>query len=267
MNRVASRATVYRRMLVGLVIAVAAIDTSAATEMAAAPPCQESSPQPAYAPLGAPPNVQIWKNQSLADFPARAACVGWSTPTFQLLIAVAGIFENPDGAGDLLTRFGAVSTLMSVRYWSTTDQSWRPLVLSATALTRKVATQSRADFTSAELKNGKDLYFAQADSRGAGEVIYRMRVREDNPGRLVIETENVTSVRWLALTLLKAGGLHSVYFIEERSPGIWSYYSLTRIAENGWRIAGHEKSYINRVVALYRHIAGIATDLEPPPSR
>jgi hypothetical protein len=36
---------------------------------------------------------------------------------------------------------------------------------------------SRADFTSAELEGGKDVYLAQADSRGTSEVMYRMRVR------------------------------------------------------------------------------------------
>jgi hypothetical protein len=261
------RTFALRWTLVALVISVTGIAISAAAEMAVTPPCERSTPQPGYAPVGAPPNVQIWKDQSLAGFPAHVSCVGWSTSKFQLLIAVAGTFRNSEGARALLSRFGAVSTLLSVRYWSTTDQSWRPLVLSATALTGKLASQTRGDFTSAELEGGKDVYLAQADSRGAGAVIYRMWVRESKPNGFIIETENVTPVRWLALTLLKPGGLHSVYFIEQRSPGIWSYYSLTRIAESSWLIAGHERSYINRVVALYRHIAGIPTDLEPPPAR
>jgi hypothetical protein len=91
-----------------------------------------------------------------------------------------------------------------------------------------------------------------------------MRVRESNPTRLVIETENVTAVRWFAMTLLKPGGLRALYFFRERSPGVWTYHALTRIAEGSWLISGHDNSYINRVVALYRHIAGIPTDLEPP---
>jgi hypothetical protein len=254
-------------MLFGFVILSPGIAISAPTETSARPPCEGSTPQPGYAPVGAPPNVQIWKDQRTAGFPARASCVGWSTPNFRMLIAVAGTFQNPDGALGLLSRFGAVSTLLSVRYWSITDQSWRPLVLSASALTGMEASRTRADFTSAELEGGKDVYLAQADSRGAGEVIYRMRVRESKPNGFVIETENVTPVRWLSLTLLKPGGLRSVYFIEQHSPGIWSYYSLTRIAESNWLITGHERSYINRVVALYRHIANIPTDLEPPPAR
>jgi hypothetical protein len=266
MITVSARAILLRQMLVGLMMAATGVAISAAAEVAAMPPCEGPPSQPAYAPAGAPPNVQIWKNQSLADYAARASCVGWSTAKFHMLIVVAGTFAASDGVDTLLKRFGAVSTLLSVRYWSTTDQRWRPLVLSATALAGPNSSQTRADFTSAELESGNYVYLAQTDSRGAGEVIYRMRVRESKRGRFVLETENVTSIRWLALTLLKPGDLRSVYFIEERSPGIWSYYSLTRVEENGWLITGHENSYINRVVALYRHIAGIATDQEPPPA-
>jgi hypothetical protein len=67
--------------------------------------------------------------------------------------------------------------------------------------------------------------------------------------------------------LLKAGGLHALYVFEERSPGIWTYYSLTRIAEGSWLMSGHDNSYVNRVVAVFRHVIGIPTDLEPPAAR
>lgn len=181
-----------------------------------------------------------------------------------MIVSVAGSFENAGGARGILTRFGEVSKLLLVRYWSTTDQQWRPLVLAATALTTRDSGQPRNDFTDAELLSGQDVYFSQRDSRGAGEVVYRMRVRESTPARLVIETENVTAVRWLTMTLLKPGGLRASYFFRERSRGVWAYHSLTRIAEGSWLIAGHDSSYINRVVALYRYIVDIPTDLEPP---
>jgi hypothetical protein len=113
------RTLALRRMLVGFVILSPGAAISAQTEMSARPSCEGSTPQPGYAPVGAPPNVQIWKDQSRAGFPSRASC---------------------------------------------------------------------------------------------------------------------------ALILLKPGGLRSVYFIDQHSPGIWSYYSLTRIAESSWLIAGHEQS-------------------------
>jgi hypothetical protein len=263
--------SVTRRGLVLVMLAVAAVGArvpiGTGAEAPAAPPCDGTSPQPPYASIGTAPNVQMWKDQSLPEFPARAECLGWETPAFRTLIAVAGTLQTTDGADALLSRFGEISSLLLVRYWSTTDQTWRPLVLAAAALTQKVAGQARGDFTTAELKSGQDVYLSQRDSRGASEVIYRMRVRESTPDRFVIETENVTSVRLWALTLFKPGDLRSLYFIEQHSPDIWTYYGLTRIAGGSWLVAGHEKSYINRAVALFRHFAGIPTDLEPPPAK
>ena len=249
-----------------VVLAVAALSVMATisrAETSTFPPCDADLPPTSYAPVGAAPDIHIWKQQDFAKFP-QAACLGSSTLDLHMLVSVAGSFENAGGARGILTRFGEISKLLLVRYWSTTDQQWRPLVLAAAALTTRDSGQARKDFTNAELQSGQDVYFSQRDSRGAGEVIYRMRVRESNPARLVIETENVTPVRWFAMTLIKPGGLRALYFFRERSRGVWAYHSLTRIADASWLISGHENSYINRVVALYRHIVDIPTDLEPP---
>jgi hypothetical protein len=250
-----------------VVLAVAAwiaAGTISRADTFAYPPCDADLPPASYAPVGVAPAIQIWRQSSVAALPAAVSCLASSQPDLHMLVSVAGSFADPAGTQGILTRFGEVSKLLSVRYWSTTDQKWRPLVLTATALTTRDSGQPRQDFTNAELQNGQDVYFSQRESRGAGEVVYRMRVRESNTARLVIETENVTPVRWLAFTLLKPGGLRSSYSFRERSRGIWTYLGVTRIAEGSWLISGHENSYINRVVALYRHIVGIPTDLEPP---
>jgi len=247
-------------------LAAAALSVAATisrAETSTFPPCDADLPPASYAPVGAAPDIQIWKKQDFAKFP-QAACLGSSTLDLRMLVSVAGTFENVGGAHGILTRFGEVSKLLLVRYWSTTDQQWRPLVLAATALTTRDSGQPRKDFTNAELLSGQDVYLSQRDSRGAGEVVYRMRVRESSPARLVIETENVTAVRWFTVTLLAPGGLRALHFFRERSRGVWAYHSVTRIAQGSWLIAGHENSYINRVVALYRHIVDIPTDLEPP---
>lgn len=255
-------------VLVMVVAAIAAtVPIFAGAETPASPPCGGTSAQPPYAAIGAAPSVKMWKNQGLPRLPASGECFGWATPAFRTLIAVAGTFQNTSGADALLARFGGISRLLLARYWSTTDQTWRPLVLAATALTHEVAGQPREDFNIAELKSGENLYLSQRDSRGASEVIYRMRVLESMPDRFVIETENVTSIRLFALTMFKPGDLRSLYFIEQHSPGIWTYYGMTRISGGSWLVAGHEKSYINRAVALYRHFTGIPTDLEPPPAK
>ena len=256
-----------RRLRWSLVVPVLAMAGSAGAALPdapAVPPCSQSTPEPAYGPLGGAPNVRTWSDGRLADFPALAACVGWIEGDFRTLVATAGVFRAPGGTPAILSRFGAVSGLLLVRYWSTTDRAWLPLVTAATAMTSAVAGSARADFTSVELATGRDLYMSQRDNRSASDVLYRMRVRESSADRIVIETENVSPVRWWALTLFKPGALHSVYFLQLRSPDTWSYYALTKISDGSWLVSGHEKSYINRVVALYRHLAGVPTDLEPP---
>ena len=105
---------------------------------------------------------------------------------------------------------------------------------------------------------------SQRDNRSASDVIYRMRVRESSADHVVIETENVTAVRWWGMTLFKPGALQTAYFLDMLAPDTWSYYTLTKISDGSWLVAGHEKSYVNRVIALYRHLAGIPTDTEPP---
>jgi hypothetical protein len=262
---------IVRRVAVPVMLAVVTFGTAATgskgAEAPASPPCAGRAPQPPYPTLGAAPNVRIWKNQTLLQSRSRTECYGWATTTFRTLLAVAGTLQSTDGPDAVLSRFGRISGLLLVRYWSTTDQAWRPLVVTATALTQEVAGRARGDFTVAELKSGQDFYLSQRDSRGANEVIYRMRVRERTLTRFVIETQNVTPVRLWALTVFKPGNLRSLYFIEQYDPGIWRYYALTGVTDGSWLVAGHEKSYVNRAVALYRHFAGIPSDLEPPAAR
>jgi hypothetical protein len=231
------------------------------------PPCEGDMTQPPYAPVGAPPNVTIWEGTRRSASPALSSCLDWPSAQSRKLVAVAATFQAADGSETLISRFGDVSSLKLVRYWSTTEQAWRPLLLAATAVTSKTGDQPRANFTSTELESGQDVYLSQRDGRVASDVIYRMRLRVHEPDRLVIETENVTPMRWFTLTLFKPGDLRATYFLEHRSAGTWSYYALTTIASGNWFAAGHDKSYINRVVAMYRYLAGIPTDLEPPPAR
>jgi hypothetical protein len=89
----------------------------------------------------------------------------------------------------------------------------------------------RPDFALPELRGGKDLYFAQRDNRAAGDVIYRMQVREVSLTRLVIAIENVSPVRRFMLTLFNPGDLQSLHFLEREGPNIWSYYGLAWAGE------------------------------------
>ena len=111
------------------------------------------------------------------------------------------------------------------------------------------------------------MFFEQQDNL-FGNVAYRMRIRSASARRLVIEIENAAAVRYLTVTLFEPGQLQSAYFVEQEAPALWSYYAIARSSGRASALLpGHEVSAINRAVALYRHLAGIPGDREPPAAR
>ena len=257
-----------RTLLVVAIGVAAAFATAQASAGDAAPrlPCG-GAPVPAYAELGAQPNVL-----SLAGKAARAwtppSCSRWPPLEAEMVVAVAGSFRHDGGIDGLLTRIGAISTKKGVRYWSTTDGKWQPLLTDAFALSGPDASMRRADFSAAQVAAGQTLYHAQNDNRTAGDCVFRERVLVVEPERVMIESENVSPLRKLMLTLFEPGEMQSVYFIEKRAPGVWGFYVLTRLRMASSLLpAGSDASYINRSVALFRHIGGIPTDQDPPVAR
>jgi hypothetical protein len=233
-------------------------------ESAPHPPCA-SPPSPAYAEVGSLPAVRVWAGTDLGPDWVPAACTGWRPLAFRTLVAAAGRFRFSGLAEDLLARFAAVTALTTIRYWSVSDQRWENLVTSASALSGSDASTHRPDFRVNEMTAGAALYFVQNDNRSTNDVVYRLRVQEFGPDRLMIETENVSSVRYLLLPLAGPGDLQALYFLERQTSNKWGYYSLARTsASTSLLIGGHEASYINRAVALFRYIAGLPTDQEPP---
>jgi hypothetical protein len=230
------------------------------------PPCGVA-PLPPFAEPGTPPNVRAWSGPAAREW-QPPACSGWTTTGFDVVVALAGSFRFDGEVEDLLGRIGAISALKGIRYWSTTEKAWHPLVTEAYALNGSDAEQKRPDFAGAQLAKGQKLFFAQADNRSSGKTVYRLRVVAAELGRLVVETENVTAVKMAFLTMFGAGDLQSLYFLERRAPGVWGYYSLARARSASSMLpSGSEASYINRAAAYYRHFAGIPTDLEPPAAR
>ena len=185
-----------------------------------------------------------------------------------MLVAVAGSFKHEGEIDELLARIGAISAKGNVRYWSTTEKGWRPLVSEAFALSGPDVTLKRGDFNATQFAKGQSLHFAQGDNRSSGKTVYRDRVLVSDRDRLVVASENLTPVKKMFLTMFEAGDLQAIYFLERRSPGVWSYYSLmrTRMASS-FMPTGGDASYINRAVAFYRWVAGIPTDQEPPAAR
>jgi len=224
-------------------------------------PCGEG-PGPAYPQPGAPPITRVWATRDSGWVPP--SCTGWGELGYTTLVAIAATVRLPEGDEDLLRRIGAISELAGVRYWSSTHGRWQTLILGARALRGPSVSEERADFAPRELALGKDLYFRQEDNL-AGKAVYRLRVLDLAPDHVVFETENVTPIRYLFVTLFGPRELQSIYFLSRQSPHVWRYYNLSRTGAKASRLtSGHEASSLNRAVALFRHYAGIPTDQEPP---
>jgi hypothetical protein len=215
--------------------------------------------------------VKVWHDDDLKRLGREAPqCPGWGSLAHpQILLAMTGSFRFDGSADELVDRLGAISALRHIRYWSATKKMWRPLVSDASALSRLDPRARRSDFLAAEMIAGTDLYY-WVKHNWSSNIIYRMHVLEHNPTRTVVATENLSPYRFLLMTLFDPGALQSVAIVELVSPGVWGVSILTRAGEGASPLVlshlaiGHEASYVNSAAAIYRHLAGIRTDAEPP---
>lgn len=221
------------------------------------PPCG-TAPVPPFPGIADPPNVRLWHSEDLGADWRPPACTGWSDLAFDQMVGLAGRFRSPDDARSILARFGRISQLTRIRYWSVSHGACRNLIDEAFALAGPDADQRRRDFSAGELAAGRILYFFQDDNGPGAGAVYRLRVREVAPDRLIVETENVSAVRMLVVTLFQPGELRAWYVLERDVREVWSFYSLTGTTAAASPLAGgHEASYINRALALYGYIAGV----------
>ncbi len=228
------------------------------------PPCG-SEPSPPYPDLQHSPAIKVWDRSSLGRDWIPPACLGWSALGFTTLVSTVARF-HANGMEGLLQRIGNISGLTGIRYWSTTHQSWRTLIVSASALAGP-AGRGRPDFSAADLTPGSIRYFQQSDSL-SGKATYKMEMVSVTPDRLIFETENITGLHYMLLPLFPPHELQAIYFLERESPDIWRYYSIARTGKDASSLAaGHDASTINRAVAFFRYFAGIPTDQEPPAAR
>ena len=275
------RRALLLRILPGLTAGLAALAWAGVTKNVSAasplPADPDSAPQPpcggdvfpVYPEVDHAPAVEVWGREGLGAKWIPPPCTGWKDPGFATLVATAGRFRFPSGADGLLRRIGAISELRGVRYWSTTHQHWQTLIASAFALTGAAGSPHRKDFLAEELAPGRSLYFEQEDNL-TGKATYQLRVLSISPERMVFDTENITTMRYLFVPIFHPGEVQTIYFLDREQGDIWRCYSMTRTGPKASSLAtgaGHEASSINRAVALYRHLAGIPTDQEPPPAR
>lgn len=250
--------------LTAIALVVLPVLSAAARDPSPIPPCGVDV-SPVFPTPEEAPAIASWRGVELDRIRwVPPACTGWPAPSnSRLVVAIAASFRFEGDLQSLLARAGSISALRNVRYWSTTEQAWRPLALDAAALSDNDPKTRRPDFAASELTKGSQHYYWINDNR-SGSVVYRLRVLERDKDRVVLARENASPVRALAITLFEPGMLQSVEFIERRSD-VWTFYLLSRIDRRASVFAsGHEASSVNRAIALYRHLAGIRTDREPP---
>lgn len=235
------------------------------TQSAPLPPCGKE-PVPAYPGVDESAIVKSWSRSDLGRDWKPPACTGWTAEGFTTLVTTVARFRDDSGTQGLLGHIGAISELAGMRYWSTTHKQWRTLIVEAYALTGWLG-QRRTNFRPDEMKEGKVLFFEQADNL-AGKAIYRLHIAEASADRLVFDVENVSTIHYLLLTLFHPGEMQSIYFLDRDSDSVWRYYSMVRTGRNASRlISANESSAVNRAAAFYRYTAGIPTDQEPPAAR
>jgi len=187
-----------------------------------------------------------------------------------MLIMVNGLVRHAGPAAGLMERFGAVSSLAGLSYWSVRDHRFQALIMYAHAVEERGGDRKRPDYAVSEMRPGQALFFVEQDNRSSSQVVYKMTVRELSDDRLVVEMENTSAAHMWFLTMYGAGDLHSTYILERIADDLWSYYSLTGVHENALvRLQGEdrEKSYVNRALALFSFITVIPRDSSLPWAR
>jgi hypothetical protein len=242
---------------------------SGVPESGPSPPC-EREPFPAYSGVEQPPATVFWERDDSDHDWVPPLCTGWTTQGYSTLVATAGRFRVASGNSAIRRRIGAISEFEGVLYWSTTHQKWQPMIIDASAVTAATKGQRRKDFSPDEISEGSVFYYQQTDNL-SGKATYRMHIITAASDRLVFETENISTMRYLLIPLFGPGDLQAIYFLDRESSktnDVWRYYSLLRTGRNSSKlITGHEASSINRAVAFYRYLAGIPTNMEPPAAR
>lgn len=213
------------------------------------PPCGESDPVPAYGEAS-DPAIESWSKLEWA----APECLGWNDSRYRFVIAVAGRIEASDAAS-VRSRLGAVSTTRGLLYWSVTENAWRVLIKDAAALSGAQGGP-RDDFAPDELREGATLYFVEKDNRSEEPVTYAMHVLESKPNRIQVETENVTPIKALLVTVFPPGTLRTAYIVTRIDSHTWGLYEISAATERASGLVSLGKtSYENRARAFFAHFA------------
>ena len=225
--------------------------SSAAHAAGPQPPCRQQ-PSPAYAAEGLAPESGIWLAADLRrDGWSPPACLGWSGDS-RLVAALAGTFRSTLTLEQIVARMTDVSAYPSVNYWSVSQQAWRPIALEAASTAPPAGAVAG------------DIYYVERDDI-SGKSTHLLRVVERTPDRAVIVSQNVSPIRIAIVTAFEPGALQLAIFIERAGPDLWHLYALSRVGANSSSlVTSSPSSYLNRLDAFRRYLAGTPTNQEPP---
>jgi hypothetical protein len=249
----------WARFLLGLAILLPAAAHANGPE----PPCA-GAPMPAYGAVDGPPAVGLWARSELhRDNWQPPACLGWQGDS-RLVAALAARFRSPLSLGALAERLTAVSHHPDIRFWAVTRHEWLPLVQRSWTVDGPNARAQRPDPSATELVTGRDFYYAE-DAEVGGRAVWRLHVVSRNDFRIVLTSENVTPIRIAIMTLFEPQSLQLATVLQRSGPDTWELYEITRAgAESNSFVSGYGSSYLNRLEAMRRYLAGLPTDRDPP---
>jgi hypothetical protein len=230
-----------------LIVAALFICLPAASHALPIPPCN-GPPTPPFGEVNGAPQWQIWSGDELrAKGWQPAECLSWSGDT-KLVVAISSRFRSQD---DVFQRLANIGAWPSIRYWSVSRQSWQSLALSVSAMDPNPVV-------------GRIYQFSERDDN-TGESVYRLQVLRRDPAHLTVATENVSPIRVSIVTAFEPRSLQTVTFVQRIGADQWNTYQITRVgAGANLLVLGHSGSFLNRLEAVRRYLAGQSPDQQPP---
>lgn len=220
------------------------------------------APWPSFPGPEQPPAVQTWL-AGTAPPGSGPDCSGLGMSQPELLVRLTGSSHRHSDLTDELRRFGAVSRLEGLAYWSFTDRQQQVLIAQAHAVSDAAAGQARAEFSLDELRSGKPLYFVHDDNRTHKLVTYSMRLQHSAADSFTLHFENTGEVSMMGLTLLAPQELQWLVSVQRLGAGLWGYRSLLGLRRLRMGRAGqHRLSNLSRALAMFDLWAGRQTDAE-----
>jgi len=111
---------------------------------------------------------------------------------------------------------------------------------------------------------GERYQFTERDENG-GDIVYRLRVVRHDREHLAVATENVTPIRIAIFMAFEPGSLQTATFVQRIAAEQWRTYQVTRVGGGGSSLVLRQSgSYVNRLEAVRRYLAGVAEDQLPP---